>query len=219
MAAPTVTPLPTPPSRLSRRDTFVTEANVFLEALPTFRTQVNLLSTYINSKSTNIYNYGKINGVRNFPNIFQTTLVNTYYDGDSVDFTSWVDSMYTVLQEYSTTLNNAGVWLDSVLNEVGEFNYDVSKPMVSGITDPMVRNQSIGDFNTRAINFSGSSINNINSLYLSLWYVYIVSCSNEDNGSVTDNTIILNIDCGSITDTPINYNNSWGVCFAQIIYG
>lgn len=206
MTAPTVTTLPPAPSRLSRPTNFVTQATVFLESLPTFRTQVNLLSTYINSKIPNKYNLGKIDGVRSFPDIYQPDLVNTYYDGDSVAFTSWVDSLYTVLDDYSVKINNAATWFDSVLTEKGEAPYDADKIMISGIHEPMRRSQTPQDFNTSGINFSGSCINNMNSLYMSIWYTYIMHCGTEDNGSITDTTIINTNDLGSVADATITYD-------------
>ena len=51
MTAPTVTPLPTPPSR-QEPDTFADRSDAFLGALPTFQTQVNAAGTYIDGVGT-----------------------------------------------------------------------------------------------------------------------------------------------------------------------
>lgn len=205
MPAPTVETLPTSPARLSKPSNFVTESAVFLEALPSFRTQVNQLSSYINSKIPNKWNFGKVNGMRAFPDIFQTTLTDIEYMGDSIDFTSSLDALYSTLSDYSNRVNSAGSWFDNVINEVGQAPYDLDRTLISGITYPMARSQERESFNTTATLFSETSVNNINSLYQSMWYTHSTNCGNEDNGSVTDTSIMLVRELGSVTDENIEY--------------
>lgn len=205
MPAPIVPNLPVAPSRLSRPSNFVTESTIFLEALMSFRTNVNLLNTYINSQIPNKYNFGSIGGIRSFPNISQTSEYDIEYIGDSIDFTSDLDIFYSLLNQYSYGISDASTWFDSVLNEVGTASYDRDKPMISGISKPMGRSESRDDFNDTALLFGQTSIDNINSLYQSMYYTYTTSCSNKDFGLITDTTIIRNIDGGSITDTNLTY--------------
>lgn len=205
MTAPTVETLPTPPARLSRPNNFVTESIVFLEALPAFRIQVNQLSSYINSKIPNKWNFGKVNGIRSFPNISQSTLTDIEYTGDSLDFTSSLDALYSTINDYSSKVNLAGTWFDSVLNEVEQIPYDLDRTIISGVTPPMTRSQDKVAFNTTADLFSTTSVDNINSLYQSIYYTYNTSCGNRNFGSVTDTTIIDIINCGSVTDTTLTY--------------
>ena len=205
MPAPTVDNLPTSPSRLSRPNNFVSESVVFLEALPAFRTQVNQLSSYINSQTTNKWNLGSITGVRSFPTLFQTLLVNEEYINDSISFTGNLDAIYAILKEYSTNLTSVGVWLDNVINDVGIAPYDLDKPMISGVTSPMTRLQDREPFNTTATMFTETAIDNINSLYQRVWYTHNINCGNDTNGVITDTNIFRIIDCGSITDTVIEY--------------
>ena len=84
MAAPKVKQLPVAPARLSRPNNFVTESTVFLDSLPTFRTELNWLSSYLNSKIQNKYNFGKLNGIRGFPAISQISDYEIEYTGNSV---------------------------------------------------------------------------------------------------------------------------------------
>lgn len=205
MTAPTVTPLPTPPSRLSKPSNFVSESTVFLESLGTFRTELNWLSSYINSTIQNKYNLGKLNGIRSFPEIYQISDYEIEYTGDGVDFTSDLDVFYNTLNQYSAVLNPVGVWFDSVIEEVGTAPYDIEKPLVSGVTNPMDRSQSRDDFNTSALLFSQTATDYINSLYQSIYYTYITSCADKNFGSITDTTIIKTIYCGSIVDTNLTY--------------
>lgn len=51
MAAPVFTPLPTPPSREQSPETFSSDADAFLGALPTFQTQGNALGTYCQTQA------------------------------------------------------------------------------------------------------------------------------------------------------------------------
>lgn len=205
MPAPIVETLPTSPARLSRPNNFVTESAVFLEALPVFRTQVNQVSSYINSKIPNKWNFGKLNGIRTFPDISQSTLTDIEYTGDGLDFTSSLDALYATLEDYSNRINLAGDWFDIVLSEVGEAPYDLDRTLISGVTSAMLRSQEREVFNSTAATFSETAVDNINSLYQSIWYTYNTSAGNRSFGSITDSTIITTINGGSITDTNLTY--------------
>ena len=205
MTAPTVSTLPTAPSRLSKPKSFITDSQVFLGKLPAFRTQVNQLATYINANIPNKWNFGKVNGVRNFPTISQTILTDIGYNGDGTKFVGDLDDLWLVLEEYSTAVNSAGAWYDSVVAEVGLGSYDLDKPMVSGTSAPMHRAQSVEDFNNSAEIFCDTAVDHINSLYQAIWYTYQTSAGNRSFGSITDTTIITTINGGSITDTNLTY--------------
>ena len=205
MTAPIVSTLPTAPSRLSEPASFITDSQLFLGKLPAFRTEVNLLATYINANIPNKWNFGKVNGVRGFPTLSQTLLTDVGYDGDGAKFVGDLDNLWLVLEAYSTAVNIAGVWYDSVVAEVGLGAYDLDKPMVSGTSAPMHRAQSVDDFNNSAEIFCDTAVDNINSFYQAVWYTYITSVGNRSFGSITDTTIITNIIGGSITDTNLTY--------------
>lgn len=205
MASPTVDTLPTSPSRLSRPNNFVSESVVFLEALPAFRTQVNQLATYINANIPNKWNFGKLNGVRSFPVISQTLLADIEYNNNGIEFTGYLDALYSTLETYSNSINGASDWYDGVISEVGLGTYDLDKPLVSGITAPMNRGQDRTVFNSTADMFSATSVDNINSLYQAIWHAYQTSAGNRNFGSITDTTIITTINGGSITDTNLTY--------------
>ena len=51
MAAPVFTPLPTTPNRESSPETFSTDADAFLGALPTFQTEGNTLGSYCETQA------------------------------------------------------------------------------------------------------------------------------------------------------------------------
>lgn len=53
MTAPTVTPLPTPPSR-QEPDTFADRSDAFLGALPTFQTELNALGSYVDTTAAEV---------------------------------------------------------------------------------------------------------------------------------------------------------------------
>jgi hypothetical protein len=205
MTAPLVSTLPAAPSRLSRPNNFVSESVVFLEALPAFRTQVNQLATYINANIPNKWSFGKLNGIRSFPTISQTLLVDIEYNNNGIEFTGDLDALYSTLETYSNNINAASDWYDGVVAEVGLGAYDLDKPLVSGITAPMNRAQDRTVFNSTADMFSATSVDNINSLYQAIWHTYQTSAGNRSFGSITDTTIITNIIGGSITDTNLTY--------------
>ena len=205
MSAPLVTSLPTSPARLARPDDFVNESVIFLDALPTFRTQVNELSSYINSIILNKWDYGSVAVQPTFPNISQ-------YQGDvvptetaTVEYIASIDSLYQQASAYSSKLNDVGTYVDMLSNYIGVMPYDLDKPMVSGITSPHTRTMQRETFNYRAELFTESFIDNVNSLYQSIWYNYVIAFVGDDYGLITDNNITYSDDYGLITDTNISY--------------
>lgn len=54
MPAPTITPLPTPPSRGDAPETFNAEADAFLGALPTLQSEVNALGSWMDTTATQV---------------------------------------------------------------------------------------------------------------------------------------------------------------------
>ena len=205
MSAPLVTSLPTSPARLARPDDFVNESVIFLDALPTFRTQVNELSSYINSIILNKWNYGYVGKQPTFPDISQ------YEDGvvptqtATVEYIASIDSLYQETTNYSAKLNAVGAYVDMLSNYVGTALYDVDKPTVSGITSPHTRAMQRDVFNYRAELFTESLIDNINSLYQSMWYNYVITFVGDDYGLITDNNITQELDYGLVIDTNITY--------------
>ena len=205
MASPSVQELPKAGARLSRPNTFSTDAEIFLSKLPTFRVQVNQLSSYLNSTVNNKYNYGKVSGVRDFPTLFQVDETEIDIGLGSLDFTSKLDVLYNNVYEYSKYLNIAGDWFDRVVADNGTIPYDTQRPIVTGVSQPMLKSESRDSFNTSAVLFNETVLNNINSLYQTLWYTHLVCCGNDDNGLIIDVTITETLDAGSITDTVITY--------------
>ena len=205
MSAPLVTSLPTSPARLARPDDFVNESVIFLDALPTFRTQVNELSSYINSVILNKWDYGSVAVQPTFPNISQ-------YKGDvvptetaTVDYIASIDSLYQQVSAYSSNLNDVGSYVDMLSNYIGVMLYDLDKPIISGITSPHTRAMPRETFNYRAELFTESFIDNVDSLYRSMWYNYVICFVGDDYGLVTDTNLTVREDYGLVTDTTITY--------------
>ena len=185
MTSPTVTPLVTYPQRLNNPSNFNVNAMIFLDSLPTFRTQVNAVSNYINSVILNKDDLGTLNGVRYVPNIPPNTLTPPTYTGDTNTFTDSIDTLYSEMYKYSSNINSVIPWLDTLQAEVGVVSEDVNKPTISEIVSPMTRQQVANDFNTSAKNFTLSYLNNVNSLYASVLYNFNQCCSNKDYGLIT----------------------------------
>lgn len=205
MTAPLVSHLPSSPARLSKPDEFVNESVVFLDALPAFRTQVNELSSYINSIILNKWDYGNVSKQPTFPDISQ-------YEGEvvptevaTVEYIASIDSVYQATTNYSAKLNDVGAYVDMLSSYIGTALYDVDKPMVSGITSPHTRVMQRDVFNYRAGLFTESLIDNINSLYQSMWYNYVITFVGDDYGSITDNNITQSDDYSLVTVTTIIY--------------
>lgn len=184
MTSPTVTPLSTYPQRLNNPSSFNVSATIFLDSLPTFRTQVNAVSDYINSVILNNNNLGTLTGLRVMPNIPPNTLTPPTYTGNTTTFTDSIDTLYSEMYKYSSNINSAVSWLDTLKAEVEVVTKDANKPTISKINAPMTRKQAAKDFNTSANNFTVSYLNNVNSLYASILYNFNICCSNKDYGLI-----------------------------------
>ena len=207
MTSPTVTTLTTYPQRLNNPSNFNVNAMIFLDSLPTFRTQVNAVSAYIDSVILNKYNLGTLNGVRYMPNIPPNTLTPPTYRGDTTTFTDSIDTLYSEMHEYSNNINSAVPWLDTLQSEVGVVTKDANKPIISELTSPMTRQQDATDFNTSANDFTLSYFNNVDSLYASILYDFNQCCTDRDYGLITD-TVSEIVDFNHF-DPPYNLTGNW----------
>lgn len=205
MTAPLVTALPIAPARLNRPDNFVNESVIFLDALPSFRTQVNELNTHINSVIINKWNYGSVAVSPSFPDISQYTGDVIPTEVATVEYIASIDSFYENLSTYSSKLNAVGGWIDNLVAYVSTIPYDIDKPIISGISAPPTRDLARPLFNARAEDFTETGINNINSLYQSCWYNYNIVYVADDYGLVTDTNLTVREDYGLVTDTTITY--------------
>ena len=166
---------------------------------------MNEFSSYVNATIPNKWDMGKLTGVRDFPSIFQELFEEKQYEGNSFAFVDYVDTTYSAIKKHSSYYNEAGTWFDQVITEVGLMPYDINKPMVSGITLPMRRDQDRKTFNNKAILFTATAIDNINSLYQAMYHTYISCCSDFYCGSITDSNILNSYDMGSIADSNLEY--------------
>ena len=166
---------------------------------------MNELSSYINSIILNKWDYGNVSKQPTFPNISQYAGEVVPTEVATVEYIASIDSVYQETTNYSTKLNDVGTYVDMLSNYVGTALYDVDKPIISGITSPHTRVMSRDVFNYRAELFTESLINNINSLYQSMWYNYVITFVGDDYGLITDNNITQSNDYGLITDTNITY--------------
>lgn len=110
MAYPTISPLPTPPSRQDPAN-FANEADAFLGALPTFQSQVNAAGDYIEGKAISVGN--------NFVGVYSAA--TTYSIGQSVFYNG---SYYISL--VNSNLNNTpnsspSQWSSLSVSVSGEF--------------------------------------------------------------------------------------------------
>jgi hypothetical protein len=200
MAIRQITPLPSAPSRASDPVNFVNESALFLSALPSFQTQTNLFITDVNLIKGNKFNFGLLSSpISTFPS-FPT--FNGTATGTGIAYVSSIDTLYEALQNRSTLVNSVATWLDDFSAYQGVVSTDASKPSVSTLSVPHNRSQGQAAFNTSAIAFTTSSNNFINSLNTLIQYDTNFWVD-DDYGLVTDGTISMTIDCGTITDSTI----------------
>jgi hypothetical protein len=87
MPAPTITPLPTPPSRSTDPTNFAIEADAFVAALPTFATEANAQAAYVDDLAIDVAAAAALGtaAIANFKGTYSAG--TTYQIGQSVLYT------------------------------------------------------------------------------------------------------------------------------------
>ena len=195
-----VTVLPPAPSKVSNPVNFVNQAALFLQALPTFRTQHNTLLTYINTKYPNKWNCGLIGEVN------PTLPVNPTFTnptGTGVVYVSAVDTFYAALTSSSSVSNDVGAYADAMIAQQGSSSSDANRTTVPALSAAPARTQALAAFNTTADAFTNSVITSGTSLNANLSAIHSHCFNNDDYGLITDATITETIDANTITDATI----------------
>lgn len=200
MAYPKVVTLPNAPSKLSDQVNFVNHSALFLQALPSFRTQFNALLTYINNRRINTYNCGTIVETNPISPVLIPIITPI---GSGVPYVSGIDLVYTTLKSTEKQSDVIGKYIDDLVSRYGVVSSDSSQPNISLLTTPQDKTQSISVFNAMAESFTTSAKAAIEGLGTRFNYINSTCFATIDNGLITDATISETIDAGSITDDTI----------------
>ena len=87
MPAPTISPLPTPPSRSTDPANFAVEADAFVAALPEFQTDANAQAAYLDALAIDVAAAAALASVANFKGVYSAG--TTYQIGQSVLYTDF----------------------------------------------------------------------------------------------------------------------------------
>lgn len=200
MPYPAVTTLPPAPSKISDQVNFVNQSALFLQALPTYRTQQNALIAYINAYFPNKYNFGIMGEVNPTKPTLAPLITPT---GAGVRYVSAIDVLYSNLQGNSANTLVVGGYIDAVVAQVGLVASDPSNPVIPILPVPPNRTQALAAFNTTAIAFiagAAASTTAFNNCYT---YIHQICYQDIDMGLITDGTIAETIDNNLITDAVI----------------
>lgn len=200
MPYPAVAALPPAPSKISNQVNFVNQSALYLQALPTFRTQYNALIAYINAVFPNRFNCGVMGDVNPVKPLV-TVVANP--TGSGVTYVSAIDVLYNGLQLNSANAGAVGAYIDAVLAQVGSVTSDANNPVIPTLPVPHSRTQTLAAFNTSASAFSLAVANVTTALNSCYTYIGQVCYQNEDMGLITDTNITETIDNGLITDSVI----------------
>ena len=200
MPYPAVAALPPAPSKISNQVNFVNQSTIYLQALPTFRTEYNGLIAYINARYPNRFSCGTMGDVNPTKPLIA---VVTNPTGTGVAYVSTIDVLYNSLQLNSANARTIGSYIDTVIAQVGSVASDANNPIIPTLPAPHSRTQSLAAFNTSASAFSLAAANVTTALNSCYNYIDQICYKNEDMGLITDTNITETIDNGLITDSVI----------------
>jgi len=198
MAYPSVTPLPATPSRVGDPDNFGGEAQVFLAAFTTWRTQSNSFASYLNTLPFNQYNWGTLVQVNpaHVPAAEIPARPSVAMPG--LAFASAADTVWMGLQSLSVMQNSLGAYADilSGFSEAMAFVADVTRPAIGLLTTNPARGQSQSVFNSNSTAFYESvAVYAQSADALSSWFYEIIS---PDNYGLIGDPITLSEDWGTL---------------------
>ena len=202
----TITPLPQAPSRLVRPATFFEESAFFLDALNNFREEVNRLTVHLNSTTPNYWSCGRLESV-----LDGVVLPNLEIDGftkppeDSTTFVIYADSVVNQVQKISTQYQQYLDELETMLVWRGEVDVFDQRHInyALGVTIPAQRFQQREEFNETYDVFLETIIDNVNTLYRTLWYLDLRLHEPVEAGGVEDAQNVEVITAGRVEDTII----------------
>lgn len=195
-----VTTLPRPPSRINSPATFVVDSSLFLDRLNVFKREVNDYSLSINRYGINVWNLGGTVSKLLPP---PTPEVYLKPNGVGLTFIFLADTLYSNIYKNVSYYNSLDVWVQGLVKELGKGNnrHVVKIPQ---LTPPQRRDQEPDKFNTEAISFTQSNIDNTTALHLFSNNVWESVNSSLDLGSVIDEELVRFVDCGWVSDKEIN---------------
>lgn len=183
MPYPITAVLPPAPSRISDPVNFVNESALYLQSLPTFRTQFNALTAYINSKYPNYNNYGTVVDVN--PTYPTVATFASGVAGTGVPYISSLDTFYENLGTNSLRADGYGAWIDAVIAMQGSIASDPLMAQIPAMSAPATRAQARTAFNASSIAFTENAIKSVRELSKALTYVNTTCFAAFDSGLVT----------------------------------
>ncbi|URI15922.1 hypothetical protein [Brevundimonas albigilva] len=143
MPAPTISDLPTPPSRGDAPDVFASRADAFLGALPNFADETNAVGAYVDDKADEIENI-----VANAGYVGTSTSTVTLGTG-SKSFTTQADLAY-IPGVYVAVVDSTAPTVNSMIGVVTAYNGDTGALTINSLLS-----KGTGDVSTWAISLSG----------------------------------------------------------------
>lgn len=143
MPAPTITELPTPPSRGDAPDVFASRADAFLGALPTFADETNAVGAYVDDKASEIEDI-----VANAGYVGTSTTTVTLGTG-AKSLTTQADLAY-IPGVYVTVVDSTAPTVNSMIGLVTAYDDETGALTINSLLS-----KGTGDVSTWAISLSG----------------------------------------------------------------
>lgn len=198
MPFPSVTALPATPSRIGDPDNFGGEAQVFLAAFGTWRTQSNSFASYLNSLPFNQFNWGTLaqTNPTHVPVAAIPARPSTTLPG--LAFASAADTVWAAQQALSAMQNTLGAYADTLSGFSGAVTFvaDGTRPSISTLTTVPARGQARSAFNSNSVSFYESvAVYAQSAAALSSWFYELIS---PDNFGLIGEAITLTDDWGTL---------------------
>lgn len=160
MAAPTITALPSAPSRVGDPTHFYSESILFLEAQDDFATECTSLGSYLNAVKFNPDDWGNLSAIPSGGSPVNIThFVNTPPTPPaSSGFTlaNDIDALLSSVSSFVSDANAVAAYIDG-FNDAAGTTSDPARPTIHAVSSSPLRTDSPSTFGEKALSFYGSA--------------------------------------------------------------
>jgi hypothetical protein len=159
MPLTTISAIPAAPSRLAGPEDFFIDALAFLNAQTGLASQCNAVRGYLNGVNFNLFDWGALTPIGEEPTIPAFSVLPVAPNAATTKgkaLASALDEYFAILADFPEGANNVAAFIDNLADPEAETDENPSRPVISAVTDPPVRNDSSEIFESRSASYYNS---------------------------------------------------------------